>query len=201
MKLSSATLLLLLFVPAGITTAAPMSFTGNLNGPNESPVNASLGTGFTRVTIDDVLNTMRVEVQFSGLTSGVTASHIHVINGPGDANTSDTLGPVATTTPTFTGFPSAVTFGTFDSTFDMTLAGSYRAGFITDAGGIAAARAALFAGIVDGRAYLNIHTTTSPSGEIRSFLTPEIPEPGTVGIVGAGLALLAGIRRRKQMAA
>ena len=77
------------------------------------------------MTIDDVLNTMRVQVDFTGLLAGVTASHIHVINGPGDANLADTLGPVATTTPTFTGFPSAVTSGSYDMTFDMTLASSY----------------------------------------------------------------------------
>ena len=183
-------------------SAAPIVYFADLSGPNESPSNASPGLGSALVTIDTVLNTMRVQVSFSGLTSGDTASHIHVINGPGDANTSDTLGPVATTTPTFTGFPSGVTSGIFDSTFDMTLAGSYRAGFITDAGGIAAAEAALFAGIVDGRAYLNIHTTNFPNGEIRGFLQPQqttqpVPEPGTMLLVGAGVAGVLRMRARR----
>ena len=145
---------------------------------------------------------MRVQVSFSGLTSGDTASHIHVINGPGDANTADTLGPVATTTPTFTGFPGGVTAGTFDSTFDMLLASSYRPGFITDAGGIAAAEAALFTGITDGRAYLNIHTTNFPGGEIRGFLQPQqttspVPEPGTLLLVGTGIAGFLRMRGRR----
>jgi hypothetical protein len=35
------------------------------------------------VDIDNVLNTMRVQVTFSGLTSGNTASHIHCCIAPG----------------------------------------------------------------------------------------------------------------------
>lgn len=196
MHLRTATLLTMLSIAASTLTATPVSFYGFLNGPSESPVNPSTGTGFAFVTIDSVANTMKVHVDFTGLTSGVTASHIHVINGPGDANTADTLGPVATTTPTFTGFPSGVTAGTFDGTFDMTLASSYRAGFITDAGGTTAlAEAALFAGITEGRAYLNIHTTTSSGGEIRSFLAP-VPEPATAGLVIGALLGCAVFRRK-----
>lgn len=135
-----------------------------------------------------------------GLLAGVTASHIHVINGPGDANLADTLGPVATTTPSFAGFPSGVTFGTYDSTFDMTLAGSYRAGFITDSGGIGAAEAALFTGIMQGRAYLNIHTTLFGGGEIRGFLVParvQAPEPTALALLALGAAGMIRRRRRR----
>lgn len=180
---------------AGLS-AAPMFFVANLSGPVEEPPNASPGTGFTFVTIDSTLHTMRVVVNFSGLTSINNAAHIHVINGPGDANLLDTLGPVATTTPTFIGFPSGTTSGAFDSTFDMTLAGSYRAGFITDAGSIAAAEAALFSGITQGRAYLNIHTTNFPGGEIRGFLVAT-PEPATYALAIAGLGMLWFFKRKR----
>ncbi|HXR52938.1 MAG TPA: PEP-CTERM sorting domain-containing protein, partial [Steroidobacteraceae bacterium] len=114
-----------------------------------------------------------------------------------DANTSDTLGPVTTTTPTFAGFPAGVA-GTYDQTFDMTQAGSYRAGFITDAGGISSAEAALFSGIAQGRAYLNIHTINFAGGEIRGFLQP-VPEPATLLLMGAGMAGLVVIRRRRRV--
>ncbi|MBC8064510.1 MAG: CHRD domain-containing protein [Chlorobia bacterium] len=175
--------------------AAPLVFQAFLDGPSESPPNASPGTGFTLVTIDPVAHTMSVSAQFSGLTSGVTAAHIHVINGPGDANTLDTLGPVATTTPTFTGFPSGVTSGTYFNTFDMTLATSYRAGWITDSGGTTAqAETQLFTGIMSGRAYFNIHTGQFPGGEIRGFLAP-VPEPATMAALGLGVVAL--MRRRK----
>lgn len=176
--------------------AAPMVFVANLDGLSESPPNASPGTGFTTVTIDSATHMMRVEVTFSGLLAANTACHIHVINGPGDANTSDTLGPVATTTPTFAGFPTGTTSGSMDMTYDMTLASSYRAGFITDAGGTTAlAEAALFSGIADGRAYLNIHTSVVPSGEIRGFLTP-VPEPATMAALGFGAITIMRRRRR-----
>lgn len=179
--------------------AAPITFTAVLSGPNEEPPNASPGTGFAIVTIDDAIDEMRVQVTFADLVSPVTVSHIHVINGPGDADTTDMVGPVATTTPTFPGFPAGVTAGTFDATFDMLLASSYRAAFITASGGtVAQAEAELFAAILEGRAYLNIHTQQFPGGEIRGFLQPAaIPEPASVILLGSGLAA-AAVRRRRQ---
>ena len=87
-------------------------------GNFESPPTGSPGTGFASVTVDSVLNTMLVNVTFSGLRSGDTASHIHCcITQGGNAG-------VATTTPTFTGFPSGVTSGTYSHLFDLTLASS-----------------------------------------------------------------------------
>ena len=77
---------------------AAFVFTANLSGPNEEPANASPATGTVTVTWDEIAATMRVEAAFSGLLGLTSAAHIHVINGPGDANTADTVGPVATTT-------------------------------------------------------------------------------------------------------
>jgi hypothetical protein len=177
--------------------AAPITFTAFLSGPNESPANASPGTGFTTVTIDAVAHTMRVEVSFDALTANNTAAHIHVINGPNDANVADTLGPVTTTVPTFTGFPVG-TFGTYDQTFDMTLATSFNPSFVTAAGGIPQAELALFAGIASGRAYLNIHTSNFPGGEIRGFLQPTaVPEPSAMLLVGTGLLAMFARRRMR----
>ena len=84
---------------------------------------------------------MRVQVTFSGLVaqtaagppSGTTASHIHASTAIPLSLTS-TAG-VATTVPTFAGFPSGVTAGTYDHTFNMTLTSSYNPAYITANGG------------------------------------------------------------------
>ena len=197
--------LALMLVAALPASAATITYTTSLSGPNEEPPNASPGTGTAIVTVDDVANTLRVQTSFSGLLAGVTASHIHVINGPLDANTADTNGPVTTTTPTFTGFPSGVTSGTYDMTFSLTAAGSYNPAFVTAAGGLAQARLALLDGLEDERAYLNIHSAAPlgfPGGEIRGFLVPQqqsVPEPATLLLLGAAIGAL-GLRRARTRA-
>lgn len=197
MKRLILALVMLFACAAAPAFAAPILFTTTLSGPNEDPVNASPGTGTADVTIDPVAHTLRVQVTFSGLLGTTTASHIHIINGPGDLNLADTVGPVATTTPAFFGFPLGVTAGAYDMTFDSLLASTYRAGFITDAGGTAAqAEAALLAGLLEGRAYLNVHTSVFPGGEIRGFFpaVQQAPEPSTLALFA--LAAAGMIRRR-----
>jgi hypothetical protein len=186
------------FLGAQPALAAPIFFTTNLSGPNEAPPNASPGTGTAFVTIDPVAHTLQVDVTFSGLVATTTASHIHVINGPGDLDLSDTIGPVATTTPSFVGFPLGVTSGSMNQTYDTLASSSYRAGFINAAGGVAQAEAALFDGIISGRAYLNIHTTVFTGGEIRGFLTPVAPEPSLLVLLTAGGAGLFARRRARR---
>lgn len=103
MLLRSSLLLIAVLSWGAPLAAAPVTFIADLTGPSEEPPNASPGSGFAEITIDSVLHTLRVVVTFSDLTAFNTAAHIHVINGPGDANLADTIGPVATTTPTFAG--------------------------------------------------------------------------------------------------
>ena len=155
---------------------------GTLLGSNEFPANSSPGTGKFIVTIDAAANTMRVQVTYSGLVpqtaagapSGTTASHIHASAAHPPLSLINNTG-VATTTPTFTGFPQGlgVLAGTYDHTFDMTLATSYNPAYITPNGGTpAAAFTALKTQIAEGRAYLNVHSTAFPGGEIRGYLLP-----------------------------
>jgi CHRD domain len=142
---------------------------------------------------------MRVEVTFSGLLAPDTASHIHcctAVPGTGTAL-------VATTTPTFTDFPTGVTSGSYDHIFDMTLASSYNPAFVTATGGtVTLAEAALLAGMAGGDTYLNIHTTANPGGEIRGFLVTPLPAALPLFATGLGaLGLLGWRRKRKAQAA
>ena len=64
---------------------------------------------------------------------------------PENWSTSDESPLVATTTPTFPGFPPGVTSGTYDNTLDTSLASAFNPAFVTDHGGTAAgAETALF---------------------------------------------------------
>jgi len=163
-----------------------------LSGANENPSNASLGSGAAVVTVDLDLFTMRLQTTFAGLSGNVTAAHIHCCTtAPGNVG-------VATQTPSFVGFPLGGTFGSYDNTFDMTLASSYNAVFITANGGtVSTAFAALVTGLDAGRSYLNIHSTFAPGGEIRGFLAP-VPEPETYALMLSGLAFVAWVARRQQ---
>ncbi len=169
-------------------------FTANLDGPSEAPPNNSPGTGFTTVTMNTTLTTMRVQVQFQDLLGPTTAAHIHA---PTPTPFTGVAG-VATELPSFTGFPLGVTSGTYDHTFDMTQVGNWSATFLANNGGTPASAFTAFLGYMNqGRTYLNIHSAQFVGGEIRGFLAP-VPEPAS--IIALGIGAVALLRRRKRAA-
>lgn len=185
LKLLSAVLFL-----GSAAHASSISYYAILAGTNENPANASTATGSALVTVDSALNTININVTFSGLSSGDTAAHIHCCQPLG------TNAGVATVAPSFPGFPLGVTSGTFNQSFDLTSAAFYLPTFLTGHGGTAAgAEAALLAGMAAGQTYFNLHTSNIPGGEIRGQLAP-VPEPATFVLAGLALAGFA-IRRRR----
>jgi hypothetical protein len=125
-------------------SAVVIKYSTALDGLSEAPPNASPGIGSALVTVDFDLLTMRLETSFSDLIGTVTAAHIHCCTVvPGDG----TVG-VATTTPTFPGFPNGVSSGIYDETFDLTLASSFAPAFITANVDVDGARNKLLAGLI-----------------------------------------------------
>ena len=175
----------------GTAMAVPIVYTTQMSGALESPPVSSAGTGFAIVTIDTDAHTLRVQFSFSGLTGNTTAAHLHCCTAAGFTGN---VG-VATVTPTFP-FTLGVASGSFDQTFNTTLAASFNSAFVTANGGTAAgAETRLASGLASGLVYLNIHSNSSPGGEIRGFLAT--PEPSTIGLTAGALALAAFFRRKK----
>ncbi|MCL7420512.1 MAG: CHRD domain-containing protein [Methylobacter sp.] len=193
------TLATTLLFAAPFSHAALVKFNADLDGPSEFPVNNSPGTGFSSVDFDTIANTLRVQIEFADLLGTTVAAHIHCcVSQFAQPSTAG----VATAVPSFPGFPSGVTAGTYDEVFDLTLASSFNPAFITANGGtVAGAAAALTEGMLAGESYVNIHTTEFPAGEIRGFLQVEqVPEPELAGLLGLGLGSLLVLRRRKHIA-
>ncbi len=173
--------------------AALLQYSVSLDGPSESPVNASPGIGSGTVNYDDSAHTLQLQVSFSGLTGTTTASHIHAPTVSPFSGTAN----VATTVPSFAGFPLGVTSGSYSDTLDLTSASSYNPAFISANGGTpAGAESALAAAMAGGEAYWNIHSSTFNGGEIRGFLVP-VPEPSTLALLGLVAGALLWRRRRR----
>ena len=180
--------------------AVPMTFVANLSGANEIPSNSSTATGFASVVLDPIAETIQVNVTWSGLTTPVSATHIHCCL-PSPMFLMNV--GVATTVPAFPGFTiPGPTSGTFSSAVLSLLdAGTYNTtpvtGFVDLEGGIPQAAAALVAGIENEETYFNIHTSMFPGGEIRGFLVPA-PEPASLALLGSALLGFAVVWWRRR---
>lgn len=133
--LASVLVLLVVLVTAA---AATTGFVASLNALQEVPVNASPATGTGVFVLDNSQTSLTYSVTFSGLVSGITASHIH--RGVPGVNGSVIV-------PFALGAAAGLTSGSFSGT--------------------AAVTASTVISMIHDSTYANIHTGTFPGGEIR----------------------------------
>jgi hypothetical protein len=172
MKRLAAALFSLLCLGASTHAAATIiHYNVALLGSESVPVNVTSAFGSAFVTVDDVADTVGVILSFTGLTGGVaSAAHIHCCVAT-NAN-----GPVVIP---FTNFPNT-TSGTYSNMFTNV-------------------SVANITGIEAGLAYINIHNTVFPGGEIRGNILASsiVPEPATLSLLGiAALGLFGTLRGR-----
>lgn len=177
-----------LFILPFVGRATPIEYQADMSGVWEVPPNASSASGWTSLVYDPEAHTLSVEVDFEGLSVPAFGAHIHA-----PAMRNETAG-IAIGLP---GFPMAVE-GSYSQSFDLTLSSVFHPAFLAVHGGTAAgAEAAVAAYLAQGLAYLNIHTSTFPGGEIRGNLV-HVPDLNSTMLLVAPFALcLLGFARRR----
>lgn len=189
-KIGAGMLLAAGFLAVQSVQASVITYRAEL-GPE---VPGATGSGDVTLYYDAAAQTLGIDTSWSGLSGPTTVAHIHCCTAEPGAGF---IG-IAVTSPTLPGFPAGVTSGSYAFVLDLTDESTFRLGFLTDHGGTAAsAAAALIAGLDAGTAYLNIHTTTFPAGEIRGFPT-RVMEPATLALLAGLLGLASlGVRAKR----
>jgi hypothetical protein len=142
------------------SSRAGMTFVASLNGAQEVPPNASLGTGTAVVKLTGPVNMQEISVtlNWQNLLAGATAADIHE-GAPG------MTGPILFSLALGSG--AGTTTGMIaPQTFDI------------DAAEVAQLQAGLL--------YVEVSTSQFPAGEIRGQL---VPEPSSVVLAGTALVL------------
>ena len=207
LKTASALLLSMLAGSAGAQTF----LTATLNNASENPPTVPTTAGGAPRPASFGTASFFIDSAASFMTFTATIFNIDV-NGtqtPNDAN--DNLvaahihaGPLVT--PTING---PVVWGFFGAPFNDNNPNDFTmTAFTTGVGGTFSGKWDLAEGnnttltaqlpnILAGRSYINFHTTQFTGGEIRGNIVTAVPEPETYALMLGGLAIVAGVARRR----
>lgn len=157
MRIARTLLVAAILCLAAASAFAQTTYTCTLSGAAEVPANGSLGTGSATVVLNAAQTQLSITVNFAGIGSAYTASHIHGPAAPG-VNAAVRWG--------FVGVPAGWVFGPGNTSGTLT-------NFLVTSG----ITAADVANLNNGLMYVNVHSQNLPGGEIRGQLIPT-----TVGV-------------------
>ena len=173
---------------ASAAQGAIVQYSATLSGASESPPNSSPATGSATFDFDTITHSLTMSINFSGLVGTTTVAHIHAdtaVAGTGTAGVASGL----------TGWTTGLNSGTYTNTINLLSTSSYSSAYLAAHGGTAAsAETDLLSAMSIGKAYLNLHSTAYPGGEIRGFIN-QVPAPGMLALIGMCGVLTARRRR------
>jgi hypothetical protein len=147
-----------LLLSAAAASAQVVVATTTLTSGEETPALLTGAAGTAEVAIDTAAKEFAVTLRVFNIPTTTTAGHIHV-------------GPKGVAGPVVIDFPAiAGRLGDFVTTFRVGEA-SFRASAVNGINTIDD----VIQAVANGNAYVNIHTTTNPGGEIRGQLVPKAP--------------------------
>ena len=167
-------------VPMTASAVHIYQYTATLSGANEVPANAATGSGLATLFYNTDDDTFDFSLSAFGLTGAPTGYHIHA-----PAPTTGNAGVVVDL--------SAPGF--------LQLVGANS--LLVGGDDVATPNADFLMHLDMGHAYVNVHTTMNPDGELRGQLmrvgaVPAIPEPGTYALLLAGVGAVGAVVRRRR---
>ena len=151
-----AAMMAALLIGTAAASAQVVVASATLGGGDETPILLSGAAGTAEVAIDTTAKEFAVTLRIFNIPTTTTAGHIHV-------GSKGIAGPIVIDFPAIAG-----RLGDFVTTFRVGEA-AFRA---NAAIGINTIDDVIQA-VANGNAYVNIHTTTFPAGEIRGQLVPK----------------------------
>ena len=206
LKIASALLLSVAAASAGAQTFLTATLTDANENPPTVPTTvggqprpASFGTASFFIDAASTFMTFTATIfnidvngtQTPDVNDNLVAAHIHA----GPLVTPTINGPVVWGffgTPFNDNNPNDFSFVPFTSGVGGTFSGKWDL-----AEGNGTTLSAQLPNILAGRAYINFHTTQFTGGEIRGNIVSAVPEPESYALMLAGLAVIAGVARRR----